>query len=73
MLEKLKMIESLDFSEMLELKQALLAYDLGLESNTITFEQVDKVENAFNFYYENDDLTYFIDERVIDAYNDMEE
>ena len=73
MLEKLKMIESLDFSEMLELKQALLAYDLGLESNTITFEQIDKVENAFNFYYENDDLTYFIDERVIDAYNDMEE
>ena len=73
MLEKLKMIESLDFSEMLELKQALLAYDLGLESKTIPFEHIDKVENAFNFYYENDDLTYFIDERVIDAYNDMEE
>ena len=72
MLEKLKMIESLDFSEMLELKQALLAYDLGLESNTITFEQIDKVENAFDFYYENDDLTYFVDERIIDTYNEEE-
>ena len=72
MLEKLKMIESLDFSEMLELKQALLAYDLGLESNTITFEQIDKVENAFNFYYEKDDLTYFVDERIIDTYNEEE-
>lgn len=73
MLEKMKMIESLDFDEILELKQALLAYDLGLESSSIKLEEIDKVENAFDFYYNNDDLTYFIDERIIDAYNDMEE
>ena len=72
MIEKLKKIENLDFNEMLELKQALLAYELGLESNTITFEQINKVENAFNFYYENDDIAYFIDERIIDTYNEEE-
>ena len=72
MIEKLKKIENLDFNEMLELKQALLAYELGLESNTITFEQINKVENAFNFYYENDDIAYFIDERIIDTYNEGE-
>ena len=65
-------IENLDFNEMLELKQALLAYELGLESNTITFEQINKIENAFNFYYENDDIAYFIDERIIDTYNEEE-
>ena len=72
MIEKLKKIENLDFNEMLELKQALLAYELGLESNTITFEQINKVENAFNFYYENDNIAYFIDERIIDTYNEEE-
>ena len=72
MLEKMKMIESLDFDEILELKQALLAYDLGLESSSIRLEEIDKVENAFDFYYENDDLTYFVDERIIDAYNEGE-
>lgn len=72
MIEKLKKIENLDFNEMLELKQALLAYELGLESNTITFEQINKIENAFNFYYENDDIAYFIDERIIDTYNEEE-
>ena len=72
MIEKLKKIENLDFNEMLELKQALLAYELGLESNSITFEQINKVENAFNFYYENDDIAYFIDERIIDTYNEEE-
>ena len=72
MLEKMKMIESLDFDEILELKQALLAYDLGLESSSIRLEEIDKVESAFDFYYENDDLTYFVDERIIDAYNEEE-
>ena len=72
MIEKLKKIENLDFNEILELKQALLAYELGLESNTITFEQINKIENAFNFYYENDDIAYFIDERIIDTYNEEE-
>lgn len=72
MLEKMKMIESLDFDEILELKQALLAYDLGLESSSIKLEEIDKVESAFDFYYENDDLTYFVDERIIDAYNGEE-
>lgn len=72
MLEKMKMIESLDFDEILELKQALLAYDLGLESSSIRLEEIDKVESAFDFYYDNDDLTYFVDERIIDAYNEGE-
>ena len=72
MLEKMKMIESLDFDEILELKKALLAYDLGLESSSIKLEEIDKVESAFDFYYENDDLTYFVDERIIDAYNEEE-
>lgn len=72
MLEKLKMIENLSYEETIELKQALLAYDLGLTSKTISLGEIEKVESAFDFYYENDDLTYFIDERIIDAYNEEE-
>ena len=53
---------------MVELKQALLAYDLGFEEpENMTLEEIERVEKAFDFYYENDDLTYFIDERIIDA------
>jgi len=73
MLEKMKMLEKMNLDEVLELKEALIAYDLGLESNNITLQEIEKVQNAFNFYWENDDLTYFIDERIIDVYNDMEE
>ena len=74
MFEKLKVLVDMDYDEMVELKQALLAYDLGFEEpENMTLEEIERVEKAFDFYYENDDLTYFIDERIIDAYNDMEE
>ena len=74
MFEKLKVLVNMDYDEMVELKQALLAYDLGFEEpENMTLEEIERVEKAFDFYYENDDLTYFIDERIIDAYNDTEE
>lgn len=74
MFEKLKMLVNMDYDEIVELKQALLAYDLGFENpENMTLEEVERVEKAFDFYYNNDDLTYFIDERIIDVYNDMEE
>ena len=74
MFEKLKVLVDMDYDEMVELKQALLAYDLGFEEpENMTLEEIERVEKAFDFYYENDDLTYFIDERIIDAYNDMDE
>ena len=74
MFEKLKVLVNMSYDEMVELKQALLAYDLGFEEpENMTLEEIERVERAFDFYYENDDLTYFIDERIIDAYNDMEE
>ena len=73
MFEKLKVLVNMDYDEMVELKQALLAYDLGFEEpENMTLEEIEKVEKAFDFYYENDDLTYFIDERIIDAYNGEE-
>ena len=73
MFEKLKVLVNMDYDEMVELKQALLAYDLGFEEpENMTLEEIERVEKAFDFYYENDDLTYFIDERIIDAYNGEE-
>lgn len=73
MFEKLKVLVNMDYNEMVELKQALLAYDLGFEEpENMTLEEIERVEKAFDFYYENDDLTYFIDERIVDAYNGEE-
>ncbi len=65
MLEKLKMLDSLNFNDVLELKQAIIAYDLGLTVESITLDQIDRVENAFDFYWNNDDLP-FVDERILD-------
>ena len=73
MLEKLKELEKLSYDEMMELKTALLAYDLGLNSNEITLEEIDNVESAIEFYYDTDDLTFFVDERIIDNYNESQE
>lgn len=73
MFEKLKVLVNMDYDEIVELKQALLAYDLGFEEpENMTLEEIERVEKAFDFYYENDDLAYFIDERIIDAYNGEE-
>ena len=73
MLGKLKELENLSYDEMMELKTALLAYDLGLNSNEITLEEIDNVESAIEFYYDTDDLTFFVDERIIDNYNESKE
>ena len=73
MIEKLKELEKLSYDEMMELKTALLAYDLGLNSNEITLEEIDNVESAIEFYYDTDDLTFFVDERIIDNYNESQE
>ena len=73
MIEKLKELEKLRYDEMMELKTALLAYDLGLNSNEITLEEIDNVESAIEFYYDTDDLTFFVDERIIDNYNESQE
>lgn len=73
MIEKLKELEKLSYDEMMELKTALLAYDLGLNSNEITLEEIDNVESAIEFYYDTDDLTFFVDERIIDNYNESRE
>lgn len=66
MLEKLKMLESYNIDEILELKTAIIAYDLGLTSTEITFEQIDRVEEAMNFYWNCDELP-FVDERILDV------
>lgn len=73
MIEKLKELEKLSYDEMMELKTALLAYDLGLNSNEITLEEIDNAESAIEFYYDTDDLTFFVDERIIDNYNESQE
>ena len=66
MLEKLKELESYNIDEILELKKAIIAYDLGLTSYGITFEQIDKIKEAFMFYWTNDELS-FVDERILDV------
>lgn len=74
MFEKLKMLVDMDYDEIVELKKAFLAYDLGFEEpENMTLEEIDKIDAAFDFYFDNDDMSYFIDERIVDAYNDMEE
>ena len=39
----------------------------------MTLEEIDRIDATFDFYFDNDDMSYFIDERIVDAYNDMEE
>ena len=66
MLEKLKELESYNIDEILELKTAIMAYDLGLTSTGITFDQIDRVKKAMDFYWDCDELA-FVDERILDV------
>lgn len=71
MLDKLKMIENMaeNFDELMEFKKAFLAYEMGLYSNSITLEQIDALDVAIEYYYDQDDISFFTDERIIDAFD----
>ena len=58
MLEKLKDIEEMDIANIIELKQALLAYDFGLDSDTITIKQCEDIEKTIDWYYNNDEAEF---------------
>lgn len=67
MLEKLKNIEEMDIANIIELKQALLAYDFGFDSDTITIKQCEDIEKTIDWYYNNDDAE-FISSDLFDEY-----
>ena len=71
MLDKLKMIENMaeNFDELMEFKKAFLAYEMGLYSNSITLEQIDALDVAIEYYYDQDDISFFTDERIVDAFD----
>lgn len=73
MLEKLKEIENLDLDEMTELKQAILAYDLGLETDTITIQEAENIETAIEAYYEVESIYNYVNEDIIQIYKDITE
>lgn len=68
MMKELKRIEKMDYQDILDLKKALLAYDLGIVSNEIKDTEKDNLDNVIDYYYENDDITFFINEKLIDYY-----
>lgn len=70
MIEKLKEIEKMSIDELLEFKQAVLAYDLGFSSDTITLEQINAVEKTIEWYY-NDDDAEFISSETFDMFNSI--
>lgn len=72
MLEKLKNIEGMDIANILELKQALLAYDLGFSSDTITIKQCEDIEKTIDWYY-NDDDAEFISSDLFNEYIEISE
>lgn len=68
MMKELKRIEKMDYQDILDLKKALLAYDLGIVSNEIKDTDKDNLDNVIDYYYKNDDITFFINEKLIDYY-----
>lgn len=57
----------LNLDEILEVKKALLAYDLGLENPTQ--EQEEHLNETMEYYLNDEDITFFIDKDIIDYYN----
>lgn len=72
MLEKLKNIEEMDIANIIELKQALLAYDFGLNSDTITIKQCEDIEKTIDWYYNNDNAE-FISSDLFNEYIEISE
>lgn len=72
MLEKLKNIEEMDIANIIELKQALLAYDFGLDSDTITIKQCEDIEKTIDWYYNTDDAE-FISSDLFNEYIEISE
>ena len=68
MMKELKRIEKMDYQDILDLKRALLAYDLGIVSNEIKDTEKDNLDNVIDYYYKNDDISFFINEKLIDYY-----
>ena len=60
---------SKNFDELMEFKKAFLAYEMGLYSNSITLEQIDALDVAIEYYYDQDDISFFTDERIVDAFD----
>ena len=57
----------LNLEEILEVKKALLAYDLGIENPTQ--EQEKCLNETMEYYLNNEDITFFIDKDIIDYYS----
>lgn len=57
----------LNLDEILEVKKALLAYDLGLENPTQ--EQEEHLNETMKYYFNDENITFFIDKDIIDYYN----
>ena len=57
----------LNLDEILEVKKALLAYDLGLENPTQ--EQEERLNKTMEYYLNDENITFFIDKDIIDYYN----
>lgn len=60
--------KELNLDEILEVKKALLAYDLGLENPTQ--EQEERLNKTINFYLNSDDN--FVDFEIINYYDILE-
>lgn len=59
--------KELNLDEILEVKKALLAYDLGLENPTQ--EQEEHLNETMEYYLNDENITFFIDKDIIDYYN----
>lgn len=70
MFEKLKEIENMSTNEIVELQQAMLAYDLNLSSDTMTLEEADCIKSTIEAYYEDAECIYFINQKIINNFTD---
>ena len=71
MIEKMKMLENMNLTDLKELKTAILAYDLSLNSNEITLKEIDAIEETMEYYWDEDGITYFISEDLVSKYDEL--
>ena len=71
MIEKMKMLENMSLADLKELKTAILAYDLSLNSNEITLKEIDAVEETMEYYWDEDGITHFISEDLVSKYDEL--
>jgi hypothetical protein len=71
MIEKMKMLENMNLADLKELKTAILAYDLSLNSNEITFKEIDAIEETMEYYWDEDGIAHFISEDLVSKYDEL--